>query len=72
VTGSNATGDGAAVTSSSSYDVTGSRDLSGGGEDEKVGRLVFTAGAQSYLACVAVGGYPPPEVRVHLGQVGLY
>ena len=67
LTGSNATTDSASVTSSSSYDVLGSRDVQS--EDGEAGRLTFTAGVQSYLACVAVGGYPPPEVRVHLGQV---
>jgi len=66
---------GHAVTSS--YDVTESRDV---GEEDAgkagsgrpaaaVGQLTFVAGISSYLACVAVGGYPPPQVRVHLGQV---
>ena len=65
VSGSNTT------TSTSRHDVIGSRDAKEGegGEDKKVRQLTFTAGVPSYLACVAVGGYPPPEVRVHLGQV---
>jgi len=68
VSGSNATSS-SAVTSS--HDVIGSRDLNEEDDrhDGKVGQLTFTAGVPSYLACVAVGGYPPPEVRVHLGQV---
>ena len=67
VSGSNATFSSALT---SSHDVTGSRDLNEE-DDGKVGQLTFTAGVPSYLACVAVGGYPPPEVRVHLGQVGV-
>jgi len=69
VSTSNATSGSAVVTPS--HDVIGSRDLNEDedGEDGKARQLTFTAGVPSYLACVAVGGYPPPEVRVHLGQV---
>ena len=69
MSGPNTTFDGGAPAS----DVIESRDLrqDGGGKDaRKVRQLTFVAGVPSYLACVAVGGYPPPEVRVHLGQVG--
>ena len=65
VSGSNASSSGAVT---SSYDVIESRD-STEGKDGIVGQLTFVAGIPSYLACVAVGGYPPPQVRVHLGQV---
>jgi len=66
-TGSNVTFD-SAVTSS--YDVIESRDPK---EEERrkdgaVEQLIFLAGVRSVVACVAVGGYPPPQVRVHLGQ----
>jgi len=69
LSGPNATASNAVT---SSYDVIESRDLNGddGGKDRTVGQLTFVAGVPSYLACVAIGGYPPPEVRVHLGQVG--
>ena len=71
MSGTNATLDDA----TSDDDVTGSRGASGGrgaGRDgaARVRQLTFVAGVPSHLACVAVGGYPPPEVRLHLGQVG--
>lgn len=65
MSGSNATFDGATTWSS---DVIESRDPREDGA-VKAEQLTFVAGLPSYLACVAVGGYPPPQVRVHLGQV---
>jgi len=65
MSGSNATSSSGKTTS---YDVIEPRDMSEE-DDGTVGQLTFVAGISSYLACVAVGGYPPPEVRLHLGQV---
>jgi len=65
VSGSNTTFDGATTS-----DFIESRDPNQAGSGMEMRQMTFTAGVTSYLACVAIGGYPPPDVRLHLGQVG--